>query len=86
MREYVHVGVVAASYWDFHVFAFPRHVGDRGWLLPTLPLVEFSVGARSFADKTLCRRVGRAWRGRAAARGPVALSRAGPKRSILKQA
>ena len=28
------------------------------------PLVEFGVGARFFADKTLCRRVRPAWRGR----------------------
>ena len=45
-------------------------------------LVEVGVGARSFADKTLCR-VRRARRGRAAARGRVALGRAVPKRGIL---
>ena len=49
------------------------------------PLVEVGVGARSFADKTLCR-VGRAWRGRAAASGRVALGRAVPKRDVLKRA
>ena len=50
------------------------------------PLVQVGVGGRSFADKTLFR-VGRAWRGRAAARhagGRVALGRAVPKRGILK--
>ena len=42
------------------------------------------VGARSFADKTYRYvRVGRAWRGRAAAGGRVALGRAVPKRGIL---
>ena len=50
------------------------------------PLAEFGVGARPFADETLCRRVGQAWRGRATTGGPVALGRAVPKRGIPKQA
>ena len=49
----------------------PAISGTRGFFRCS-PLVEFGVGARSFADKTLCRRVGRAWRGRAAAGGRVA--------------
>ena len=50
-------------------------------------LIEFDIiKAHSFADKTLCRRVGRAWRGRLAAVGPLVLGKAVPKRGILKQA
>ena len=49
-------------------------------------LAEFGVGARSFADNTLGRRVQRARRDRAAAGGPVALGRAVHKRDILKTA
>ena len=45
---------------------------------------RFSVGARSFAYKTLCR-VGFGWRGRAAAGGRVAFGRAVPKQGVLKQ-
>ena len=45
---------------------------------------EFGVGARSFTDKILCRRVGRAWRGLAAAAGAVAHGTAVPKRGILQ--
>ena len=36
-REYVHSQVAAVSYKDFHVFETPRHIGDRGRLLSTLP-------------------------------------------------
>ena len=44
-------GCIAASYWDFHVFTIPRHIGVE-------VAVEVGVWARSFADETLCR-VGR---------------------------
>ena len=50
------------------------------------PLAEFDVGARSFADNTLlCRRVARAWRGRAASGGAVAHGRTVPKWGILNR-
>ena len=86
MREYVHAEVVAAAYWDFIFLRSPALSGTGDGPFRSSPLVEFDVGARSFADKTLYRRVGRAWRGRTAAGGPVALGRAVPKRGILKQA
>ena len=50
------------------------------------PLAEFGAGARSFAGDPEGCCVGRAWRGRAAAAGHVALGRAVPKLGILKQA
>ena len=48
------------------------------------PLADLCVGAGSFADKTLCRRVGHAWRGRLAAEGRVAFGKPVPKQGILK--
>ena len=50
------------------------------------PLAVFGVTASSFADSTLCRRVGRVWHGRAAAGTRVALGRGIPKRGILTPA
>ena len=55
----------------------------RGALFPRSSLAEFAVGARSCADDPECCCVGRAWHGRAAAGGRVALGRAVPKRGIL---
>ena len=52
----------------------------RGDSFPCCPLAKFGVGARLFAEDTLHCRLGWAWRGRAAAEGPVALGRAGPPR------
>ena len=49
------------------------------------PLGEFGVGAFSFADYTLYCHVWRAWRGLAAAGGPVALGTAVPARDMLKR-
>ena len=43
----------------------PPYGGQGAAPFSTLPDVEFGFGARTFADKTLCR-VGRAWRGRVA--------------------
>ena len=48
------------------------------------PLAEYGVGARFFADNTLCYHVGRAWRGLAATGGHVALGIAVPSRAMLK--
>ena len=84
VREYVHAKLVAASYWDFHALQSPAISGTGDGSFRRSPLVEFGVGARSFADNTLYGRVGRAWSGHAAAGGPVALGRAVPKRGILK--
>ena len=50
-----------------------------------LPLAELDGGARSFAGDTEGCCVGRACRGCAAARGPVALGRAGAPLGILKR-
>ena len=78
VREFVHHAEVVLLHriGIFHLFSSPRHIGDRGRLLSTPP--------RFFADKTLCRRVGREWRGLAAAGGAVAHGRAVPKRGILQ--
>ena len=66
-------GCIAASYWDFHVFTIPRHIGVE-------VAVEVGVWARSFADETLCR-VGRAWRRRAVRRRAVAWRSGNPFRN-----
>ena len=55
-----------------------------GSTFPRLPLAELDCGARSFAEDTEGDRVGRAWRRRAAAGGPVALGRASVSRGMLK--
>ena len=68
-REYVHAQVVAVSHWHFHVFTIPRHSDS----FRHSPLAEFGVGVRSFVGLTEGCCVGRAWRGRAATRGPVAI-------------
>ena len=49
------------------------------------PLAEVGVTAPSFAGDTEGCRVGRAWYGRSAAGGRLALGRAGDPRGILKQ-
>ena len=72
------------SYWGFHVFAIPRHIGDRGQFLSTLPARRVWGWGPFFLRQH--RRVERALRGRAAAGGAVALGRAVPKRGMLKQA
>ena len=80
LREYVHARLVGVSYWDFHVFMIPGKNGDQASRprehLSSLPARRVDCGARSFAKDTEGGRVERAWLGRAAAEGPVALGRA----------
>ena len=75
----VYAHLVAILYWDFHVFATPHHIGNRGRLLSTLRARRVGIGARSFAGDTESCCVGRAWQGRKAAGGPVAI---GSNRSL----
>ena len=51
---------------------------------PRSPLADLDCGNRSITEDTEGGRVERAWHGRAAAEGPVALRRAGASRGILK--
>ena len=66
-------------------FPGDRAIRPPGGSFRRPPLAEFGVGARSFADDTMGCRVGRAWRGRAAAGRPAAHRRAGASRGILKE-
>ena len=61
-----------------------RATRRREGISPRPPLAELGGGARSVTGNTEGYRVGEAWRGRAAAGGPVALGRAGAPRGILK--
>ena len=61
-----------------------RGSGAAPFDAPRSPLAEFGVGACSFAGDPEGCCVGRAWHGRAASGGRVALRRAVPKRGILK--
>ena len=65
-------------------FSLDRASRPRECTLPRPSLAEFDGGAPSFAGATEGCRVGRAWRDREAAGGPVAVGRAGASRGILK--
>ena len=66
-------------------FAGDQTTRPREGTVRRLPLAELDGGARSFAGDTEGCCVGRACRGCAAARGLVALGRAGAARGILKR-
>ena len=79
----------AASYWDFYVFIVRRHPGGHATrplegAFRRSPFAELGDDTCSFAGNTEGCRVGEAWLGRAAARGWVALGRAGASQGILK--